>query len=576
LTRKRKNLYNMGVIKNSQFELPNSITKNYFVLGNDNINYGPTSSSGYYTDIDVPENGYVFYRATSGGKLNGFIANNDTELISIVNRLSNNAGITTAQDALIWLASNSEYFIKNKAIPNIVTDNLGVYYDIGLLDCYPKANNSLESFSRNLSLSTLVNSPQYSSNFGGLLSFDDSLSQYATSPSIPSYNIWTIEAWFKLNSPLDNKETSIVTRAYTSILGGSAPYAMGTLNAPSNYNLSVGFYSTGTWRSTVGFVPSVDTWYHVVGTYDGTTIKQYVDGVLINQAVDINFPTGGASSNTLLMKDFRYNVSPTNYTDGDLAVLRMYGAALTDEQILKNYNAEKDRFTVISQNTAEFYYDPGNSSSYSGSGTSLVNIGTLGNVSGTQGTLSGVVYNSLNYGGVFDFDGGTDTIGFGQYNFGNTITVNAWVYPRNENSINCLMSNAGANTATNGFKMSWNNWTTTNYTMNFEAGNGTAGGTQSTAVNTIVENQWQMITYIFDKVGQTIKFYRNGVEIATASGGSPVANISTNNSNWWIGAIGGNSYFMDALMGEFKVWTSSKSEAEILSEYNSSKTRYGL
>lgn len=226
--------------------------------------------------------------------------------------------------------------------------------------------------------------------------------------------------------------------------------------------------------------------------------------------------------------------------------------------------------------TAVLTYDPGNASSYPGSGTTLTNIGSAGNVTGTQGTMSGVVYNSGIASGVFDFDGVADKITFGQYNFGDTITVSAWVYPRTEASINCLVSNCGANTNTLGFKMSWNNWNTTNYTLNFEAGSGSSGGTSSTATNTVVVNTWQMITFVFNKTTPSIKFYKNDSEIATSTGGAPVANIGTNNSNWWMGSIGGNSYYMNAYMGALKVWNNIQSLQNISDEYNATKSRYGL
>lgn len=226
--------------------------------------------------------------------------------------------------------------------------------------------------------------------------------------------------------------------------------------------------------------------------------------------------------------------------------------------------------------TAQFYYDPSISSSYSGSGNIVNNIGSIGNTAGSTGSLVGVSYVANIAGGVFDFDGIADTISFGRYNYGDNITINAWVYPRSEYSINCLMSNAGANTNTNGFKASWNGWNTQNLNMNFEAGNGISGGTQFTGNNTIVENSWQMITYVFNRTAQTINFYRNGIQIAQAGGGSPVANIGTNNANWWIGSIGGNSYYMDAYLGAFKIWTSIINESSILQEFNNSKSKYGL
>jgi hypothetical protein len=225
-------------------------------------------------------------------------------------------------------------------------------------------------------------------------------------------------------------------------------------------------------------------------------------------------------------------------------------------------------------NTAAIYYDPGNTSSYSGTGTSLINIGADGNITGTSGTLTGVAYESGNAGGIFNFDGGTDKVTFGQYNFGNAMTVTAWLYPRSKTSINTVIANSVANQATNGFRIGWNSWNTNNLNLVFEAGNGTAGGAQVSANNVIVNNTWQHIAYVFDQANRTIKLYKNGVEQATS--GTPVANVGMNNTNWWIGAIGGNSYYMNANMGQYRVYKSLRSASDILNEYNGTKSRYGL
>jgi hypothetical protein len=300
------------------------------------------------------------------------------------------------------------------------------------------------------------------------------------------------------------------------------------------------------------------------------------DYVMISNSYDLGFSTQG-------------NAKPLFWvasSDADfLAIVNKLhdrrGMALLDTVLAAtDWVNASNKYYLINQPSsvpsAQFYYDPGNTSSYTGSGTTLKNIGLIGDITGTQGTLSGVAYDGATAGGVFNFDGGSDTITFGQYNFGDAITVNAWVYPRTEGSINCLMSNTVANTNTNGFKMAWNNWTTVNYTMNFEAGNGSAGGTASTANNIVSVNTWQMLTFVFNKTTPSIKFYKNGTEIATASGGAPVANIGMNNSNWWMGSIGGNSYQMNANMGIFKIWKSNITGSEILAEYNETKSRYGF
>lgn len=221
----------------------------------------------------------------------------------------------------------------------------------------------------------------------------------------------------------------------------------------------------------------------------------------------------------------------------------------------------------------QIYYDPGNASSYSRSGTILNNIGTLGNATGTVGTLSaGLDYDSEIAGGVFNFDG-TDQITFGQFNFGSSITVSAWIYPRNKTSINTLMSNAAANLSTNGFKLEWNNWQTTDLKMLIEAGNGSSGGILQSADPVIVENQWQHLTWVIDFTVPSAALYKDGALLLTT--GSIVSNISTNNSNWYIGSMVG-FYQMNANMGEFKLWKSAKEAIDITSEFNNTKNRYGL
>lgn len=228
----------------------------------------------------------------------------------------------------------------------------------------------------------------------------------------------------------------------------------------------------------------------------------------------------------------------------------------------------------VPSTTAVIYYDPAQTASYAGTGTTLTNIGTAGAVTGTTGTISGVAYTSGVAGGVFDFDGVSDKITFGQYNFPATMTVMAWVYPRSEYSINNLMSNAVANLATNGFKLSWNNWQTQDRVVMLEGGNGTSGNVRASPTDTVVEDTWQMLTWVINFSTPSLVIYKN-ITSQALSGGM-VSNISRNNANWWLGSMGGGSYQMNAYLGEFKIWDSTLTLAQITTEYNATKARYGL
>jgi hypothetical protein len=59
-----------------------------------------------------------------------------------------------------------------------------------------------------------------------------------------------------------------------------------------------------------------------------------------------------------------------------------------------------------------------------------------------------------------------------------------------------------------------------------------------------------------------------------AASGTLVANINTS-AAWNIGSMMG-AYYMDANLGELKVFKSLLSSSDITDEYNNSKTRYGL
>jgi hypothetical protein len=227
--------------------------------------------------------------------------------------------------------------------------------------------------------------------------------------------------------------------------------------------------------------------------------------------------------------------------------------------------------------TGALYYDPNDPSSYSGSGSTVSNLGTAGVF---QGTKSGGVLYQTGTGiarSIFRFSG-TDHITYGQYNLGSTFTITAWIYPRSKVSINGLFANAGANQAPLGFKVGWNNWMANNQTMLYEGGNGSAGSAQATVNNAVVYDQWQHVAYLLDTVQQLVFFVRNGVPVDTASYSTNqiVAGIGTNNPAFRIGTFTDGSYGMNAELGYFKVYSGLRTVSDLDVEYNATKASFGL
>jgi hypothetical protein len=214
--------------------------------------------------------------------------------------------------------------------------------DSGNLTSYPGTGSTWFDLAGTANNATLFNSPTYSSSYDGILQFDDVSLEYGTIPDIGTLSNWTVEVWFRLTTSLVGKVTSIVSNQYNDTV---LNYSIGTNNMPSNSNLAVGFYdiNNGGWKSTTGVVPVVGNWYQVVGTYDGTTIRQYVNGVASGGTLTTSVASQSGGE-IRLMRRWDETLISSNLTDGDLAIVKIYNTSLSSSDILQSYNDTYTRF----------------------------------------------------------------------------------------------------------------------------------------------------------------------------------------------------------------------------------------
>lgn len=216
---------------------------------------------------------------------------------------------------------------------NVVTSNL-------ILQLLPSSYiGSGNTWDTNVGSSdaTLVASPTYDVSTG--FTFNGT-SQYATIPNIGNLSQWTVESWFRLTSTLTGRVTSIISNEFDLV--NKLNFSIGTNLQPTNANLCVGFYD-GTWRTTSGFIPSINTWYQVVGTYDGTTIRQYVNGVADGGTLTYS-GTPQSGGEIRLMRRWDGNVMSSNLVNGTLSIIRIYNSAISASDVLQNFNADKSKF----------------------------------------------------------------------------------------------------------------------------------------------------------------------------------------------------------------------------------------
>jgi len=218
-----------------------------------------------------------------------------------------------------------------------VTAGLLFHLDAGNASSYPGSGSTWTDLAGSGLTTTLYNSPTYNAGNGGYLSFVASNSQYAqTSASLSGLSTWTIEVWHYYNGITDNGSPCILTDIYDAN-GVNINFFLGSLNtlAPG---LQVGFYKDNFFITSGETLPA-NGWYHLVGTYDGSNVKLYVNNTLTQTQAQNETPTSGGIG-IRFMRTWNFN----QYWGGGLAVIRIYTGALTTGQIATNYNASKTRF----------------------------------------------------------------------------------------------------------------------------------------------------------------------------------------------------------------------------------------
>ena len=171
---------------------------------------------------------------------------------------------------------------------------------------------------------------------------------------------------------------------------------------------------------------------------------------------------------------------------------------------------------------------------------------------------------------------GSNFIHFPARNFGNQFTITAWVKPNQSNNINTIVANGGANLATNGFKVEWNSWLSSDKHLLVEAGNGSTGSTTYSANGPVTYGAWQQLTYVVNLApagggAPQVQHYLNG-SIQCYTGGIPLGIQTT--SAWNIGAMTDPSYFMNASLGKLNIYNSALSMSDVQAEYNANASTY--
>jgi len=328
-------------------------------------------------------------------------------------------------------------------------------------------------------------------------------------------------------------------------------------NGAGNLQVFLGNGSSWVGAPAISYTSlTVDTWYHITFTCDGTTSRLYLNGVSIGTSSII--PSGFGSY--FYLGHLTGGVSSLEYLKGNIAAAQLYTTALSAAQVLQNYEAQKSKFEVsLVQQGLILNLDAGNPYSYAGSGTTWYDT-SLNNYTGTL--TNGPVYSNTN-GGIINFDGVDDYSVATVASITNSSTVGIWIKSSSYN-VKIPVSIASTNYGSGPNIFFYLN------TINWNTGDGQGNPFTNSSYP---DSNWHYIVVTNDS-STNAKLYIDGVLIGTAGYRST---LSSTSNNFWLGRFSGdNNYTINASIGASQLYNRVLTAAEVLQNYNFTKGRFGL
>lgn len=219
----------------------------------------------------------------------------------------------------------------------IVRSGLVLLLDAGLYDSYPRTGTGWFDVSGNGHLGVNSNMT-YSSSAGGSFSFNDSssVSVIPNSTALNPTNV-SIEAWAKFTGNSNDFifEKGNVNTQYSLFSHGS------DIVFRTKHVGDTGYITTSTTKTNAGIVNG--TWHHIVGSFNGSVKKLYVDDTEVVSASK----TGNLVTTTPGAAVGRFGGTSSGYFfGGSIAKVAVYNRGLTASEVSQNFEALRTRFGV--------------------------------------------------------------------------------------------------------------------------------------------------------------------------------------------------------------------------------------
>jgi hypothetical protein len=291
-------------------------------------------------NVDVSLDGTNWTRVLSGVNLNTNVTDAVTTLFPSVVYAKYVKVIPTSSGWSGHITMRLGLIIKSI---NIITDGLVLHLDAGNLTSYIGNGSTWNDISGNVMNGTLINSPAYNIQNNGYFTFNGSTAQVRVLDNAtlePGTSDWSMEAWFY--STNISGSTVILGKVNNGGASSNVSYMIRTYGSSLYAQMGDG---TGTYINSNSNTIVANKWYHVVYVWKAgatKTLETFVNGKSVG-TVTHTMTSLLNSSNPLYFGVYNGNEFSQSFT-GNIGIIRLYKKALTAQEGLVNFNANRSRY----------------------------------------------------------------------------------------------------------------------------------------------------------------------------------------------------------------------------------------